>query len=135
MTWLLLEPPAVFPRHVRRGLRGRSVQRNHHRRGRGSTARPGSVPTIRPDSAIIQDAMERSTLFQRLIETINATDGLVYVDEGKCGHRRIGVPGVVGARRPDPIASSGFSWNPANTKETATSWPRLPTNCGMRSKY
>jgi hypothetical protein len=37
-------------------------------------------------AAIIQDATDRSTLFRRLIETINATDGLVYVDEGKCRH-------------------------------------------------
>jgi hypothetical protein len=37
-------------------------------------------------AAIIQQAAERSPLFRRLIATIDATDGLVYVDEGKCGH-------------------------------------------------
>jgi len=35
-------------------------------------------------AAIVQGA-ERSTTFRRLIERIDATDGLVYVMEGKCG--------------------------------------------------
>jgi hypothetical protein len=58
----------------------------------GGTARTGGPPLARVRSntpsiaAIIQDAAERSPLFRRLIETIDATDGLVYVDEGKCGH-------------------------------------------------
>jgi hypothetical protein len=34
----------------------------------------------------ILDAIERSATFRSLIETIDATDGLVYVAEGKCGH-------------------------------------------------
>jgi hypothetical protein len=36
--------------------------------------------------ALIPEATERSTVFRRLVETIDATDGLVYVDEGRCGH-------------------------------------------------
>ena len=42
-----------------------------------------NTPSI---AAVIQEAAERSPLFRRLIATIDATDGLVYVDEGKCGH-------------------------------------------------
>jgi hypothetical protein len=58
----------------------------------GGTAQPGGPPLARVRSntpsiaALIQEAAERSPLFRRLIETIDATDGLVYVDEGKCGH-------------------------------------------------
>ena len=52
----------------------------------------GDPPLVRVRSndpaftAVIQQAAERSPLFRRLIATIDATDGLVYVDEGKCGH-------------------------------------------------
>ena len=37
-------------------------------------------------AAVIRDATGWSTTFRRLIETIEATDGLVYVEEGRCGH-------------------------------------------------
>jgi hypothetical protein len=37
-------------------------------------------------AAVIQEAAVRSKTFRGLIKTIDATDGLVYVDEGKCGH-------------------------------------------------
>jgi hypothetical protein len=37
-------------------------------------------------AAIIREAAERSPIFRRLIERIDATDGLVYVEEGTCGH-------------------------------------------------
>ena len=37
-------------------------------------------------AAIIREAAERSPIFRRLIERIEATDGLVYVQEGTCGH-------------------------------------------------
>lgn len=36
--------------------------------------------------AVIREAAVRSTVFRRLMKTIDATDGLVYVEEGKCGH-------------------------------------------------
>jgi hypothetical protein len=35
-------------------------------------------------AAVIRGATERSATFRHLIERINATDGLVYVEEGKC---------------------------------------------------
>ena len=45
---------------------------------------------VRSDSSriarAIADGTGRSQTFRRLIETIDATDGLVYVDEGVCGH-------------------------------------------------
>src|SRR5262249_2771937 len=41
------------------------------------------VPSI---AAAIQEATERSVTLRRLIETLDGTDGLVYVERGKCGH-------------------------------------------------
>src|ERR1700704_912154 len=37
-------------------------------------------------AAIMREAADRSSVFRRLVQTIDATDGLVYVDEGRCGH-------------------------------------------------
>jgi len=37
-------------------------------------------------AAVIDDATVRAPLFRRLRKTIDATDGLVYVDDGICGH-------------------------------------------------
>jgi hypothetical protein len=42
-----------------------------------------SNPSI---AALISLASEQSKAFRRLIETINASDGIVYVEEGTCGH-------------------------------------------------
>jgi len=45
---------------------------------------------VRSESAsiamTIRDATEASTTFRHLMDTIDASDGLVYVEEGKCGH-------------------------------------------------
>jgi hypothetical protein len=35
---------------------------------------------------LIQEATERSATFRSLIDTIHASDGIVYVNEGECGH-------------------------------------------------
>ena len=40
-------------------------------------------PVIR---ALITEAAERSQTFRRLIDTIEKSDGIVYVESGKCGH-------------------------------------------------
>jgi len=52
-----------------------------------------TVPRVRSHSARIVDAIargvERSATFRGLIDTIDATDGLVFVDEGRCGHSGI----------------------------------------------
>ncbi len=49
-----------------------------------------TVPRVRATSARIVDAIdrgiERSATFRRLVETIEATDGVVFVDEGRCRH-------------------------------------------------
>ena len=37
-------------------------------------------------AALIREATEHSETFRRLVETINASDGIVYVEHGKCGH-------------------------------------------------
>jgi hypothetical protein len=48
-----------------------------------------TIPRVRSDNprlaAAIAQGAERSTTFRRLIEAIDATDGLVYVMEGRCG--------------------------------------------------
>jgi hypothetical protein len=35
---------------------------------------------------LMRDATARSMTFQQLVDTINGTDGIVYVEEGTCGH-------------------------------------------------
>jgi hypothetical protein len=37
-------------------------------------------------ASLIQQATKRSATFRRLVETISASDGIVYVNEGDCGH-------------------------------------------------
>ena len=37
-------------------------------------------------AAAIREATQRSAMFRRLIETVDSTDGLVYVESGQCGH-------------------------------------------------
>ena len=37
-------------------------------------------------TALIRDATDRSTTFRRLVEAIQSTDGVVYVERGRCGH-------------------------------------------------
>ena len=48
------------------------------------------MPRVRSDNpeiaALIQRGTERSTTFRRMVATIDGTDGIVYVQEGKCGH-------------------------------------------------
>jgi hypothetical protein len=48
-----------------------------------------AIPRVRSENPLLAAAIvqgtERSTTFRRLIEAIDATDGLVYVMEGKCG--------------------------------------------------
>jgi hypothetical protein len=34
---------------------------------------------------LLHDAIERSPTFRRLVETINGTDGLIYIEPGTCG--------------------------------------------------
>jgi len=53
-------------------------------------AAAAELPRVRSTSprlaAIIEDARERSETFRVLVETINSSDGIVYVQEGQCGH-------------------------------------------------
>jgi hypothetical protein len=45
---------------------------------------------VRTNSAVvatlIQEATQRSATFRSLVETIHVSDGIVYVNEGDCGH-------------------------------------------------
>ena len=36
--------------------------------------------------AMIDEAVERSATFRKLVQSIEATDGIVYVEQGICGH-------------------------------------------------
>jgi hypothetical protein len=58
-------------------------------RGLGATPAP-LIMRVRTDSpalsALIQEATEQSATFRDLVETINASDGIVYVNAGDCGH-------------------------------------------------
>ena len=49
-----------------------------------------AMPHVRSSNAtiaaLIIQATEQSQTFRGLIETINASDGIVYVEEGTCGH-------------------------------------------------
>jgi hypothetical protein len=53
-------------------------------------ATPAPIGRVRAPSSeiasVIQDASARSKTFRGLLATIEATDGLVYVESGKCGH-------------------------------------------------
>jgi len=55
-----------------------------------AAAEAARLPRVRATSprlaAIIESACERSPTFHRLVETINESDGIVYVQEGQCGH-------------------------------------------------
>jgi hypothetical protein len=48
-----------------------------------------TFPRVRSTNPLIATALhqasEQSAAFRRLVETINASDGLVYVEEGQCG--------------------------------------------------
>jgi hypothetical protein len=62
--------------------------------GRAQAAEPDTtgsrIPKVRSNTpeiaALILRASHASATFRRLTATIDATDGLVYVDDGKCGH-------------------------------------------------
>jgi len=53
-----------------------------------SQAEPQNLPRVRTPSPGIADAIaqgiQRSPTFRRLVESIDGTDGLVYVEEGVC---------------------------------------------------
>ena len=52
-----------------------------------------TVPRVRSHNARILEAIargvERSATFRGLVHTIDSTDGLVFVEEGRCGHSGI----------------------------------------------
>jgi hypothetical protein len=53
-------------------------------------AETAMMPRVRSSHAyiraMIEEAAERSETFRRLVKAIEATDGLVYVEQGVCGH-------------------------------------------------
>jgi len=57
---------------------------------RVAAAETSGLPRVRSTSprlaAVIEDARERSLTFRNLTETINESDGIVFVQEGQCGH-------------------------------------------------
>src|SRR5262245_19741675 len=59
-------------------------------RGAALDVEDSHLPRVRSRSpsiaAIIREGSARSMTFRRLVERVDATDGLVYVDQGRCGH-------------------------------------------------
>ena len=55
----------------------------------GTPAAP-SIARVRAEdpglSALIRQAIDQSATFRRIVEAIQATDGIVYVIRGRCGH-------------------------------------------------
>jgi len=55
----------------------------------GAQADGSAFPRVRSTNAtiaaVIDQASEASATFRSLLETINATDGIVYIEPGKCG--------------------------------------------------
>jgi hypothetical protein len=50
-----------------------------------------SIPRVRDTgyaeiAALLREAAERSPTFRHLVALIDATDGIVYIEEGTCGH-------------------------------------------------
>jgi hypothetical protein len=50
-----------------------------------------SIPRVRDTgdatiAAMLREAAERSPTFRRIVALIDATDGIVYIEEGTCGH-------------------------------------------------
>jgi hypothetical protein len=47
-------------------------------------------PHVRTDhpvlATLIREGIDRSTTFRRLVDAIQTTDGVVYVEQGRCGH-------------------------------------------------
>jgi len=60
--------------------------------GRPAVATPGQAVSVRVRASnaaivtLIQHASERSNTFRGLLNTINASDGIVYIEPGMCGH-------------------------------------------------
>ena len=76
--WLLWLPVQASGDAARRPLDAKTAGETHvNQRVRSEN------PAI---AAAIESAAARSETLRRLIEAIDATDGLVYVEEGKCGH-------------------------------------------------
>jgi hypothetical protein len=58
---------------------------------RASASGAPTIPRVRDNgdpsiARLIQEATERSATFRHLVDTIDATDGIVYVEQGTCGH-------------------------------------------------
>ena len=55
----------------------------------GAEADGSAMPRVRSTSAmiatVIEEVSERSATFRRLVKMINASDGIVYIEEGQCG--------------------------------------------------
>jgi hypothetical protein len=99
-------------------------------------------------AALIQRAADQSPTFRRLVETIRATDGIVYVMRGRCGHYVraclklwMGVAGsnrilhvVVDERKPDTEAIASIAHELQHTLEVLAE-PSVRTGFGMLALY
>jgi hypothetical protein len=58
---------------------------------RASASGAPTIPRVRDNgdpsiAGLIREATERSATFRHLVDTIDATDGIVYVEQGTCRH-------------------------------------------------
>src|SRR5262249_32470243 len=57
----------------------------------GAASDDAGIPVVRSSHTYIgwmrAEAAKRSATFRRLVSDIEATDGIVYVEQGACGHR------------------------------------------------
>ena len=82
-------------------------------------------------SALIDQATEQSATFRRMVETINASNSVVYVQEGTCGRgMRACFINVTVAR------AHRFLWVKVDLRRTDKDvMASIGTNCGTRSMY
>ena len=66
------------------------------------------MPRVRSSDAVIASALaeaeSRSATFRSLVNTIEGTDGIVYVERGRCGH---GVPACLSL---SVVSGGGYRW-------------------------
>jgi hypothetical protein len=69
-------------------------------------------PTI---ASLLTEGQARSATFRRLVEAIDASDGIVYIEDGTCGH---GVRACLLLSVAEPAASRERPWQRARGSAT-----------------
>jgi hypothetical protein len=111
-----------------------------------------AAPRVRTEDAglsrLIQQATSQSPTFRQLVETVQATDGIVYVMRGRCGHyvqaclklwMAVAGPNrilhvVVDERKPDVEAMASIAHELQHALEVLAE-PSVRTGAGMLALY